>query len=68
MNRMLAAGVALLLWAVVAAAQPVSVPDDAEIRTMLVERIDTDRQSVGIVVGVVEPMGRRVVGHGRLRW
>ena len=66
MNRMLAPGVGLLLWAVVAAAQPVSVPDDAEIRRMLVERIDTDRQSDGIVVGVVEPMGRRVVGHGRL--
>ena len=66
MNRMLAAGGGLLLYSAVAVAQPSSVPDDAEIRRILVERIDTDHQSVGIAVGVVEPKGRRVVGYGRL--
>src|SRR5580704_13650102 len=43
-----------------------SVPSDAEIRKILVERIDTERQSVGLVVGVIEPTGRRVVAYGSL--
>jgi CubicO group peptidase (beta-lactamase class C family) len=48
-------------------AQPVSsVLSDAAIREILVERIDRYRQSVGIVVGVVEPSGRRIVSYGRL--
>jgi CubicO group peptidase (beta-lactamase class C family) len=41
-------------------------PSDSEIRKILVERIDKDRQSVGIVVGVIEPTGRRIVGYGSL--
>src|SRR5215471_12173303 len=47
---------------------PVSSPvsPDPEIRKILVDRIDTYRQSVGIVVGVIEPQGRRIVTHGRL--
>jgi hypothetical protein len=40
-------------------------PDD-EIRRILVKRIDTDKQSLGIVVGILEPKGRRLVAHGRL--
>jgi D-alanyl-D-alanine-carboxypeptidase/D-alanyl-D-alanine-endopeptidase len=43
-----------------------SVPADAEIRKILVQRVDTDRQSVGIVVGVIEPKGRRVIAYGAL--
>src|ERR1700682_2429983 len=43
-----------------------SVPSDAEIRKILVERIDIQRQSVGLVVGVIEPTGRRVVTYGSL--
>lgn len=39
-------------------------PDD-EIRRTLVKRIDTDKQSLGIVVGILEPKGRRLVAHGR---
>ena len=42
-------------------AQTATVPSDAEIRKILVDRIDTQKQSVGIVVGVIEPSGRRVV-------
>ena len=42
------------------------VPSDAEIRRILAERVDKYRQSVGIVVGVIEPKGRRVVAHGNL--
>lgn len=37
---------------------------DADIRKILVERIDTQRQGVGIVVGIVDAHGRRIIGHG----
>ncbi len=43
-----------------------SVPDDAEIRELLVNRIDEQKRSVGIVIGVVEGGQRRVVSYGRL--
>ena len=39
-------------------------PSDDEIRKILADRIDAQRQSVGIVVGVIEPEGRRIVSHG----
>lgn len=42
------------------------VPSDSEIRQILVDRIDKDHQSVGIVIGVIEPTGRRVVAYGSL--
>jgi D-alanyl-D-alanine-carboxypeptidase/D-alanyl-D-alanine-endopeptidase len=37
-----------------------------EIREILVKRVDQQKQAVGIVVGVIEPDGRRVVAHGNL--
>jgi CubicO group peptidase (beta-lactamase class C family) len=50
-----------------ASAQSVSpVPADVEIRKILVQRIDESKQAVGIVVGVVEPSGRRIVSYGAL--
>jgi len=42
------------------------VPTDAEIRQMLVDRIDTQHQSVGIVVGIITPEGRRIISYGHL--
>ena len=42
------------------------IPPDSEIRKILVERVDRYRQSVGLVVGVVEPQGRRIVSYGKL--
>jgi serine-type D-Ala-D-Ala carboxypeptidase/endopeptidase len=42
------------------------VPSDPVIRQILVDRVDKYRQSVGIVVGVIEPKGRRIVAHGAL--
>src|SRR5262245_14302861 len=39
---------------------------DADIRKILVDRIDVQHQSVGIVVGVVSPEGRRVIAYGHL--
>jgi len=46
--------------------QPLPVLSTDEIREILVRRIDQQKQAVGIVVGVVEPTGRRVVAYGKL--
>ena len=59
-----AAAVTIMLLAV-GGAQAQTVAPDAEIQKILADRIDAQRQSVGIVVGVIEPTGRRVVAHGR---
>jgi serine-type D-Ala-D-Ala carboxypeptidase/endopeptidase len=59
----------VFLAASLAAAQQPSataLPSDAEIRKILVDRIDVRHQGVGIVVGVIEPAGRRVVAYGNL--
>jgi CubicO group peptidase (beta-lactamase class C family) len=56
---------AILLWIVAAAPLAAGVLSDADIRRILAERVDA-KQAVGLVVGVVEPEGRRVVTHGRL--
>jgi D-alanyl-D-alanine-carboxypeptidase/D-alanyl-D-alanine-endopeptidase len=45
---------------------PTNVLGSAEIREILVRRIDQQKQAVGIVVGVVDTNGRRVVGYGKL--
>jgi D-alanyl-D-alanine-carboxypeptidase/D-alanyl-D-alanine-endopeptidase len=69
MNRLIQATVlaaAALMGTSSAHAQTPAVPSDAEIRKILVDRIDVQKQSVGIVVGVIEPSGRRVVSHGQL--
>ena len=41
-----------------------AAPSDAEIRRILAERIDVQKQGVGIVVGVIDSHGRRIVAHG----
>jgi serine-type D-Ala-D-Ala carboxypeptidase/endopeptidase len=46
--------------------QPPPVPGTGEIREILVKRIDQQKQAAGIVVGVIEPDGRRVVAYGNL--
>src|SRR5271157_808540 len=66
--------VSVLVFAVVtliagAAAQSVpesSLPKDSEIRQILTDRIDVQHQSVGIVVGIIGPEGRRVIAYGHL--
>lgn len=42
-----------------------ALPSDAAIKDILVRRIDAERNGVGIVVGVIDQSGRRVVAHGR---
>ena len=46
--------------------QPRPVPGAGQIREILVTRIDRQRQAAGIVAGIVEPNGRRVVAYGNL--
>ena len=46
---------------------PVGVIPSAEIQKILAERVDTYRQSVGVVVGVIEPSGRRIITYERQR-
>lgn len=41
-------------------------PTDAEIRAILQQRIDQEKQSPGIVVGVIDPTGRRIISYGSL--
>jgi CubicO group peptidase (beta-lactamase class C family) len=71
--RRLSFAIAVLLAAAVAVqivashgAVPAPVVSDAQIRSILVDRIDKYRQSVGIVVGILEPQGRRVISYGHL--
>jgi CubicO group peptidase (beta-lactamase class C family) len=60
--------IAALFVAVLVAAHPVAasaqIASDAEIRKILADRIDAQQQGVGIVVGVIEPSGRRIVAYG----
>ena len=42
------------------------LPTNAEIRQILIDRIDVQRQSEGIVVGIIDAHGRRVVSYGVL--
>jgi serine-type D-Ala-D-Ala carboxypeptidase/endopeptidase len=44
--------------------QPRTVPGSEEIHDILVRRVDHQKQAVGIVVGIVEPNGRRIVAYG----
>jgi len=46
--------------------QPLPVLSTDEIREILVKRVDQQKQAVGIVAGVIDPNGRRVVAAGNL--
>jgi len=41
-----------------------SVPSDEKIRQILTDRIGNYADRIGIVVGVIEPAGRRIVAYG----
>ena len=59
----------LILLAVQTAAQPPahsSLPADSEIRQILASRVGAGNLGVGIVVGVIDAKGRRVVASGSL--
>ena len=66
MRRMLSAIVAVLLAQDSGAGQSASLPADEEVRQILTRLVETERRAVGIVVGLVDGRGRRLVGHGGL--
>src|SRR5262245_40303370 len=75
MRRSLAAVVMVGVLGAIAAAQApqttpapdaVGIPSDQYVRDILIKRIDTDKQSIGIVAGIIDAKGRRIVSHGRL--
>ena len=41
-------------------------PANEEIRKILIDRIDTQKQGVGMVIGIIDANGRRIVAHGAL--
>jgi D-alanyl-D-alanine-carboxypeptidase/D-alanyl-D-alanine-endopeptidase len=69
MSRLCLGLVCFVLCAAQAGAQtttlsPGGVPSDAEIRRILADRIDVQKQGIGIVVGIIDSHGRRVVAYG----
>src|ERR1700744_5331567 len=48
----------------VAFADPAAVAPDAEITKILTDRIDVQKRSIGIVIGILTPQGRHVVAYG----
>jgi len=55
-----------MLATILLTASGAAQPPDSEIRKILIERIDSFHQGVGIVVGVVDAHGRRIVAYGSL--
>lgn len=45
---------------------PQSDRSDAAVQTILQRRIDQEKQSVGIIVGLITPQGRKIISHGRM--
>jgi D-alanyl-D-alanine-carboxypeptidase/D-alanyl-D-alanine-endopeptidase len=64
-GRALSAGL-LFASRVRAQSRPDFIPD-GEIREILADRIDVQKRSVGMVIGLVEPGRRRSIGYGSLR-
>lgn len=61
------AALALTTSAVAQTAPPAASSErlsDAAIRQVLIQRIDVDKQAVGMVVGVIDAKGRRVIAYG----
>jgi D-alanyl-D-alanine-carboxypeptidase/D-alanyl-D-alanine-endopeptidase len=42
-------------------------PDDAQLKTLLRDRIDTAHAGVGIVVGIIDEKGTRIISYGHLK-
>ncbi len=59
---------AMLLLAIQGKGQTTSVttPSDEEIRKILIRHVDSEHESVGMVVGIVSPEGRRIISYGQL--
>jgi serine-type D-Ala-D-Ala carboxypeptidase/endopeptidase len=65
MQKLLSWGLPLL--SVLGLTLPVqAVPTDAQIQAILKQRIDREKQSPGIVVGIIDPAGQRIISYGQL--
>lgn len=65
MKRLSVAALLLLVAVTTSAAEtPRAFPSDQDIRAILADRIDAQHQGVGIVVGVIDASGRKVVSYG----
>jgi CubicO group peptidase (beta-lactamase class C family) len=68
-SRNLCIAVTALLVSTAAFSQPPAdspVASDADIRKILIDRVGAENQGIALVVGVIEPKGRRVVSYGSL--
>jgi serine-type D-Ala-D-Ala carboxypeptidase/endopeptidase len=43
-----------------------ALPTNPEIQALLKQRIDREKQSPGIVVGIIDPQGQRIIPYGQL--
>jgi len=65
MKRLTIASLLLLVaFTAVAADAPRPFPFDQDIRAILADRIDVQHHDVGIVVGILDASGRRIVSYG----
>jgi serine-type D-Ala-D-Ala carboxypeptidase/endopeptidase len=65
MRKLLSWGVPLL--SLLASTLPVqAVSTDAQIEAILKQRINREKQSPGIVVGIIDPQGQRIISYGQL--
>jgi CubicO group peptidase (beta-lactamase class C family) len=56
-----------ILWlAAITAALCPAQPGDDEIRQLLVDRIDAQHKSAGMIVGIIGPQGRRLISYGKV--
>lgn len=51
---------------VTTAANRAALPSDADVKQILVHAVDTEKRTVGMVVGLIDPQGSSVVSYGRL--
>lgn len=58
--------VSIVFGAAPATTAPSEIPSDEEIRTILKNFIERDHWGVGIVVGIIDPNGQRIVSYGRV--
>jgi CubicO group peptidase (beta-lactamase class C family) len=58
----IAFGPLLLFFITVSAAEP----NDAELMSLLKQRVDTQRWATGVVLGISSPGGRRIVAYGQV--
>ncbi len=70
MKRMIAGhliAAALFAWSASAVAGTnAGLPSDDEVRGVLRDAIETDKRSIGMVVGLISADGVRIIGYGRL--